>query len=75
MNRTPTRHDLMACNLVLAAIAVLLMVTMRSSIKVVHILEGGTVAGFYIGLGYNHTVGQEDESPCIPRNTRICWSS
>lgn len=50
MNRAATR-DLAACNLVLAAIAALLMATVGSSNKAVQILEGRTVAGFDVDLG------------------------
>ena len=51
MNRTPTRYDLLACNLVLASIAALLMAAVGSSVKVVQILEGVSVAGFDLDLG------------------------
>ena len=56
MNRTPTRYDLLACNLVLASIAALLMAAVGSSVKVVQILEGATVAGFDIDLGLGAAV-------------------
>ena len=75
MNRAPTRCDLLACNLMLASIAALLMAAVGSSVTVVQILRGGTVAVFDIDLRYNHTMGQEDESPCIPSNTRTYWTS
>ena len=38
-------YDLIACNLVLATIAALLMAAVGSSVKVVQTLEGATVAG------------------------------
>ncbi len=50
MNRAPTHYDLLACNLVLASIADVLMAAVGSSVKVVQILEGVTVAGFNIDL-------------------------
>ena len=56
MNRTPTRYDLLACNLVLASIAALLMAAVGSSVKVVQILEGVAVAGFDINLGLGAAV-------------------
>ncbi len=56
MNRTPARYDLLACNLVLASIAALLMAAVGSSVKVVQILEGATVAGFDIDLGLGAAV-------------------
>ncbi len=55
MNRTPARYDLMACNLALATISALLMAAVGSSVKVVQILEGVTVAGFNIDLGLGTT--------------------
>ena len=51
-----TRYDLLACNLVLASIAALLMAAVGSSVKVVQILEGITVAGFNIDLGLGAAV-------------------
>ena len=56
MNRTPTRYDLLGCNLVLATIAPLLMAGVGSSVKVVQILEGANVAGFDIDLGLGTAV-------------------
>ena len=56
MNRTPTRYDLLACNLALASIAALLMAAVGSSVKVVQILEGANVAGFDINLGLGAAV-------------------
>ena len=56
MNQTPTRYDLLACNLVLASIAALLMAAVGSSVKVVQILEGVNVAGFDIDLGLGAAV-------------------
>ena len=56
MNQTPTRYDLLACNLVLASIAALLMAAVGSSVKVVQILEGVNVAGFDIDLGLGSAV-------------------
>lgn len=56
MNRSHTRYDLLACNLVLASIAALLMAAVGSSVKVVQILEGVTVAGFNIDLGLGGAV-------------------
>ena len=56
MNRTPARYDLLACNLVLASIAALLMAAMGSSVKVVQILEGVSIAGFDINLGLGAAV-------------------
>jgi len=56
LNQTPTRYDLLACNLVLASIAALLMAAVGSSIKVVQILEGVNVAGFDIDLGLGAAV-------------------
>lgn len=56
LNRIPARYDLLACNLVLASIAALLMTAVGSSVKVVQILEGVTVAGFNIDLGLGATV-------------------
>ena len=53
---TPTRYDLMACNLVLASISALLMAAVGSSVKVVQILEGTSVAGFDIDLGLGAAV-------------------
>lgn len=55
MNR-PARYDLLACNLALASITALLMAAVGSSVKVVHILEGATVAGFDINLGFGAAV-------------------
>ena len=46
----------MACNLVLAFISALLMAAVGSSVKVVQILEGATVAGFDIDLGLGAAV-------------------
>lgn len=46
LKRSPTRYDLLTCNLVFASIAALLMATAGSSIKVVQILERASVAGF-----------------------------
>ena len=56
MNSTPTRYDLMACNLVLASISALLMAAVGSTVKVVQILEGANVAGFNIDLGLGAAV-------------------
>ena len=56
MNRTTTRYDLLACNLALASISALLMAAVGSSVKVVQILEGVTVAGFNIDLGLGAAV-------------------
>jgi len=56
LNQTPTRYDLLACNLVLASIAALLMAAVGSSIKVVQILEGVNIAGFNIDLGVGAAV-------------------
>ena len=46
----------MACNLVLASISALLMAAVGSSVKVVQVLEGITVAGFNIDLGLGAAV-------------------
>lgn len=51
MNQTPARYDLLACDLALASISALLMAAVGSSVKVVQVLEGATVAGFNIDLG------------------------
>ena len=51
LNQTPTRYDLMACNLVLASIAALLMAAVGSSVKVARIPEGVSLAGLDIDLG------------------------
>ena len=56
LNRTPARYDLMAYNLVLASVSALLMAAVGSSVKVVQILEGATVAGFDIDLGLGAAV-------------------
>ena len=56
LNPTPTRYDLMACNLVLASISALLMAAVGSSVKVVQILEGVNIAGFDINLGLGAAV-------------------
>ena len=56
MNRTPARCDLLACSLVLASIAALLMAAVGSSVKVVQILEGVSTAGFDINLGLGAAV-------------------
>ena len=58
MNRTstPARYDLLACNLALASISALLMAAVGSSVKVVQILEGASVAGFHIDLGIGAAV-------------------
>ena len=58
-----------------AAIAAPLMAAAGSNTKVVQILEWGPVAGTDIDLRYNHTKNQEDESPCIPSDTRTYWTS
>ena len=46
----------MACNLVLASIAALLMAAVGSSVKVVQVLEGANIAGFDIDLGLGAAV-------------------
>ena len=56
MNQTPTRYDLLACNLVLASISALLMAAVGSSVKVVQVLEGVNIAGFHIDLGLGAAV-------------------
>ena len=56
LNRTPARYDLLACDLVLASIAALLMAAVGSSVRVVQILEGVTVAGFNIDLALGAAV-------------------
>ncbi len=67
MNRAPARCDLLACNLVLASIAALLMATVGSSVTVVQILRGGTVAVFDIDLRYNHTIGSRGRITVYPQ--------
>ena len=47
---------MLACNLVLASIAALLMAAVGSSVKVVHLLEGVSIAGFDINLGLGAAV-------------------
>ena len=56
VNHTPARYDLLACNLALASISALLMAAVGSSVKVVQVLEGVTVAGFDIDLGLGASV-------------------
>ena len=56
LNPTPTRYDLMACNLVLASISALLMAAVGSSVKVVQILQGANIAGLDIDLGLGAAV-------------------
>ena len=56
MNRTPTRYDLLACNLLLTSVAALLMAAVGNSVKVVQVLEGAKVAGFDINLGFGAAV-------------------
>ena len=46
----PARYDLLAFNLVLAAIAALLMASVGSSLQVVQLLEGTEIAGLEIDL-------------------------
>ena len=48
----------MACNLVLASIAALLMAAVGSSVKVVQILEGVNIAGFDVNLGLGAAVNR-----------------
>ena len=56
MKSTAIRYDLLACNLVLASVAALLMATVGSSVKVVQVLEGVDFAGFEIDLGVGAAV-------------------
>lgn len=56
MRQTPARYDLLACNLVLAAIAALLMAAVGSSVKVVQVLDGVDIAGFEVDLGVGAAV-------------------
>lgn len=48
--RQPARYDLLAFNLVLAAIAALLMASVGSSLQVVQLLDGIEIAGLQIDL-------------------------
>lgn len=48
--RQPARYDLLAFNLVLAAIAALLMASVGSRLQVVQLLEGTEIAGLEIDL-------------------------
>ena len=57
---------LLACNLVLAAIAALLMAAVGSSVKAVQILEGTNVAGFDIDLGVDAAVNPGVLRPLLP---------
>lgn len=56
MNRSPTRYDLLPCNLVLGSISALLMAAVGSGVKVVQILERITIAGFDINRGLGAAV-------------------